>query len=277
MPSFAKSVPSGPLITVIVAVYNNARPLQQCIDSIATQGYLNKELIVIDGGSTDGSVEILLNNQARISFWTSEPDHGIYDAWNKGLAHANGEWICFLGADDYFWNAQVMERVAAELVELPRDIRVAYGQIMLIGTNNESLYPVGEPWPLVKSRFRQIMSIPHPGMMHRHELFRQIGNFDVSYRIAGDYELLLRELKQADAHFMPGIILVGMRRGGISDNPVNTWVGILEVRRAQWRNNLLMPGGVWLMAAVRAYLKLLLFRLVGRRLATRLLAYADKS
>jgi len=106
--------------------------LQQCIDSVTQQTYPNKELIIIDGVSKDGTVELLEENINKFSYWISESDHGIYNAWNKGLTQAQGEWICFLGADDYFWDTTVLERLAVHLEMLQASIRVAYGQIMLI-------------------------------------------------------------------------------------------------------------------------------------------------
>ncbi|MEQ1667696.1 MAG: glycosyltransferase [Sulfuriferula sp.] len=90
---------STPLISIIIAVYNGKATLQQCIDSVVQQTYSNKELIIIDGGSKDGTVELLEENRNKFSYWESEPDRGIYNAWNKGLTQAKGEWICFLGAD----------------------------------------------------------------------------------------------------------------------------------------------------------------------------------
>ncbi|MGZ8195151.1 MAG: glycosyltransferase, partial [Methylosarcina sp.] len=81
-----------PLISIVVAVYNGREVLQQCVDSIASQTYKNKELIVIDGGSKDGTVDLLMKNQDRIGYWLSEPDKGIYNAWNKALPKVRGEW-----------------------------------------------------------------------------------------------------------------------------------------------------------------------------------------
>src|SRR3990172_6849742 len=101
----------APLISIIVAVYNGKATLQQCIDSVAQQTYPNKELVIIDGGSNDGTVELLEKNRSKFSYWISEPDRGIYNAWNKGLVQAHGEWVCFLGADDYLWDATVLGRI----------------------------------------------------------------------------------------------------------------------------------------------------------------------
>jgi glycosyltransferase involved in cell wall biosynthesis len=265
-----------PLISVIVAIYNGAATLQQCIDSVAQQTYSNKELIIIDGGSHDSTVDLLGVNSEQISYWISEPDHGIYNAWNKGLSQAKGEWICFLGADDFFWDAQVLERVAAQLVKLSPDIRVAYGQIMLLNNDGESLYPMGDPWEKVKDHFKQIMCIPHQGIMHRRSLFEQHGNFDESFRIAGDYEFLLRELKSSDAAFIPDITLTGMRHGGISSDPKNSVLLLREARRAQRINGLQNPGGIWIFAMIKIYIRVLLWRVLGERLTRKALDFGRR-
>jgi glycosyltransferase involved in cell wall biosynthesis len=253
------------LITIIIAVFNGAKTLQQCIDSVVQQSYPNKQLIIIDGGSTDGTVELLQANDQSISYWVSEPDAGIYNAWNKGLKQANGEWICFLGADDYFWDDQVLASMSKFLVKLQVNIRVAYSQIMLLSENGQGLYLSGEPWQKVKQRFKELMSIPHPGTMHRRDLFEQHGYFDESFRIAGDYELLLRDLKTADAEFIPDLVTVGMLQGGISSNPKNTLLQLHEVRRAQQKHGLKMPSIKWLMAVLRVYIRLFLWRVIGEK------------
>jgi len=260
-----------PLLTVIVAVFNGATTLQQCIDSVAQQTYPNKELIIIDGGSKDGTVDLLEANREQISYWISQPDRGIYNAWNKGLAQSHGEWICFLGADDYFWDARVLERMAAQMEKLPPDIRVVYGQIMMVNSDGTSLYPVGEPWEKIKGRFRQVMCIPHPGAMHRRGLFGQHGQFDESFHIAGDYELLLRELKVADAFFISDLVTVAMRQGGISSTPANSLLQLREVRRAQRLHGQYFPGRFWLMATMRVCIRFLLWSTLGERMARRAL------
>ena len=260
-----------PLISIIIAVFNASKTLQQCIDSVAQQTYANKELIIIDGGSKDCTVDLLEASQQQISYWISEPDKGIYNAWNKGLSQAKGEWICFLGADDFFWDAQVLERMTAQLQAIPPDILVAYGQIMLLNNDGETLYPIGEPWEKIKDRFKQVMCIPHQGVMHRHSLFEQNGKFDESFRIAGDYELLMRELKTGDAMFIPDLITTGMRQGGISSDPVNTLVTIREIRRAQRMHVQRLPGWIWIAATARVYVRLLLWRLLGEGVTRKLL------
>jgi len=264
--------PGKPLISVITAAFNAARYLPDAIRSIRAQSYPNIEWIVIDGGSTDATVDLLKANDDIIAYWLSEPDRGIYSAWNKGLAQAKGEWICFLGADDYFWDAHALARMSEQLVNLPASVKVAYGQIMLVSADGMVIHAFGEPWENVRKRFREVMCIPHQGTMHRRSLFDQRGTFDESFRIAGDYEFLLRELKSADARFIPGIIMAAMRQGGgISSDPGNSLVVLRESRRAQRKNGLRLPGRLWLMAVVRLYLRLLLWKILGERLARKAL------
>lgn len=262
---------SAPLISIIVAVFNGKATLLQCIDSVAQQTYPNKELIIIDGGSKDGTVELLEANRSKLSYCISEPDQGIYHAWNKGLAQAHGEWICFLGADDYFWDATVLVRMAEQLKMLPSNIRVAYGQIMLVGVEGQSPRPKGESWGQVKEFFRQLMCIPHVGTMHRRALFEQNGTFDESFKIAGDYELLLRELKTGDAVFFPHIITAGQRLGGISTDPANYLKTLREARRAQRMHGQRLPGKFWLKEMAKEYFRLLLLIIFGARLTKKLL------
>ena len=268
---------ASPLISIIIATYNSKATLQQCIDSVAQQTYPHKELIIIDGGSKDGTVELLEANTQKIRYWISEPDRGIYHAWNKALRKASGEWVCFLGADDHFWDMHVLTRMAGELAKLPPDIRVAYGQIMLLNGSGEQLYAVGEPWVRLTQRFLKSMCIPHPGMMHRRSLFEQHGGFDESFRIAGDYELLLRELKTADAVFVPELVTVGMRQGeGESSHPGSTLRLLHETRCAQRMHGQRFPSSSWLFSMMKVYLRLLLWRVFGEPIARKTLDFGRR-
>lgn len=260
-----------PLITVIVAVYNGAKTLQQCIDSISDQAYVNRQLIIIDGGSKDGSVGILELNDKKIDYWVSEADSGIYSAWNKALVHAKGEWVCFLGSDDFLLNAEVLARMASELSAISQEINIVYGQVMLLSESGAELYLIGQPWGEVKDRFKQIMCIPHPAAMHRRRLFAQHGNFDESFRIAADYEFMLRELRIGHAVFVPGLVIAAMRQGGVSSNPSNTILALKEVRRAQKKNGKSPPGMIWIISVVRTYLRLFLWKILGEKTARKIL------
>ncbi|MDE2417530.1 MAG: glycosyltransferase [Burkholderiales bacterium] len=265
-----------PFVTVIVAVYNGAATLKQCIDSVASQTFRDIELIVVDGGSTDGTVGLLVANASKLSYWISEPDKGIYDAWNKGLQHATGDWILFLGSDDYLYDERVLESMVPHLETLPSNIRIAYGQVLIVNKTGHALYAIGAPWHTIKKRFRQVMCIPHTGTLHHRTLFDQHGNFDSSYRIAGDYEFLLRELKQADASFIENNIVAAMRVGGVGSDPSNGIRVMRETRRAARVHGRLFPGRYWLMAVMSIYFRAVLWDFLGDRQSRRLLDFARR-
>jgi glycosyltransferase involved in cell wall biosynthesis len=262
---------STPLISIIVAVYNRSSTIQQCIDSVAQQSYSGVELIIIDGGSSDATVELLKANEEKIDYWISEPDHGIFNAWNKGLSQAKGDWMCFLGADDYLWGEKVLEHMSFELQKVPDEVLVAYAQIMLVSKNGDELYTQGQEWKKVKSRFMNGLCLPHQAVMHRRGLFEQHGNFDESFHIGGDYEFLLRELKIKDALFIPEIIMTAMRQGGLSSDPSNSIEAMQDVRRGLKMHGKNFPGILWQLAMASIYIRLMLCKLVGEKSAKKLL------
>jgi glycosyltransferase involved in cell wall biosynthesis len=260
---------TAPLISVIVSVRNAAATLEHCLESIVGQTHGARELIVVDGGSTDGSVEILEKWSKSISFWNSEPDRGIYHAWNKGLAKARGDWICFLGADDCFWEPNVLERMAPILQRAYPAVRVVYGQVALVNAASGRVQHMGRPWDEVRSLFPQIMCLPHTALMHHRELFERHGLFDESFRICGDYEFLLRELLAGKALFAENIVVAAMGHGGVSSSPAKSLEMVLELRRAQRMHGLRRPRPAWVVAWLGAHLKVFLWRLLGPRVAAR--------
>lgn len=262
--------PTSPFFSIITATYNASEYLPTLLKSLRTQTYQNFQLIIADGGSNDGTQELIEQYRDIVAVWFSAPDQGIYDAWNKALPHAQGEWICFLGADDRLWDKFVLAHMAEKLTTLPPDLNLAYGKVMLLNADGVPLYQVGQPWPEIKERFRQIMNIPHPGLMHRRKLFEVHGNFDSSFRIAGDYEFLLRELKNGEAVFLPDITVAGMTQGGASSLPQNTLLSLLEVRRAQRLHGLPLSTH-WLLALSRVYLRAVLWALLGEQRTRHLL------
>jgi glycosyltransferase involved in cell wall biosynthesis len=259
-----------PRIAIIVAVFNGAKTLQRCIDSVAGQTYASRELIVIDGGSTDGSVEIIHANRGKIDDWLSEPDRGIYHAWNKGLARAKGDWICFLGADDYLHGPQVLEKMSRHLASAGPSHRIVYGRVIVVDANGAEVDRLGMPWEDACGSFMHgTYCLPTPGVMHHRSLFQEHGQFDESYSIAGDYEFLLRELKAGEPRYIPGIVVTDMQYGGISSRPKNTLISLREMRAARVKHGLSAFNVHYFAALLRVYLRLVLWRLLGERTARR--------
>jgi len=210
----------APRISVIIAVYNGADYLEQTILSILKQTHPNVELIIIDGASQDNSVNIIKKYADKIKYWISEEDKGIYDAWNKGLTKADGDWMAFLGADDFYWDENVIKNTIGELnYAQQHGIRYVYGKINLLSLSGDVVISVwGKPWSLCKKDIFQRMTVTHCGAFHHKNLFVENGCFNVQFKIAGDYELLLREFTKGKGALFSDRVFAGMRAGGISSS-----------------------------------------------------------
>lgn len=204
---------SGPLVTIVTAVFNGEKTIEQTILSVIHQSYSNVEYIIIDAGSTDGTLDIVKKYGHAINYWVSEPDGGIYDAWNKGVALASGTWIAFLGSDDIYRDGAVQAYMDFVSVQSDPDIEYVSSKINL--TNDEKvLRTVGLPWNW--KSFRKYMKVAHVGSLHHKKLFEKYGLFDASYRITGDYEFLLRPGRNLNAYFL-NEVTVNMHVGGVSN------------------------------------------------------------
>lgn len=205
-------------ISIVIATFNAAKYLSACLDSCLGQTWQEKEIIVIDGASTDGTLDIIQRYATRIAYWKSEPDKGIYDAWNKALPHVSGSWVLFRGADDLFWDEKTLEKAAPGLeTALPSEL-LCYGTVVAVDEHQQMIGIRGRPWNEVKHRFFKEMTMTHTGLFHQVELFQRFGSFDISYRIAGDYDFLLRAVKGgAEGKFLTGVIVTKMSGGGVSN------------------------------------------------------------
>lgn len=226
-----------PLISIIVAVFNNARDLPQCLASVRAQSFTSRELIVVDGGSTDGTVDILREHSDQIAYCESSSDRGVYDAWNKALQHVKGEWVCFLGSDDRFHDTGVLQRMAPIIGGAYPKYRLVYGRLNIMDRDERLLETVVRPWPAIRQAFfAGTTMVPHTGAFHHRSLLQLHGGFDRHFRIAGDYDFLLRALKSENALYVDREILVDMRVGGMSSSPRNIYVSLREIARARTKN-----------------------------------------
>ena len=229
----------NPLISIIVASFNSVNTLARAIESVLSQTYSNKELIIIDGGSKDGTVDVLKRFNGNISYWCSEPDKGIYNAWNKALDYTKGDWILFLGADDYLWANDVLKSIAPQLIKACLEFRVVYGKVNVVREDGTVLETLNDPWDQANKRFQHLMAYGwHQGVFHDRSLFDLYGKFDESFQIIGDYEFLLRELKDHDAAFIDDVVVAGMQYGGVSSDPLKALSMHKEVQRARLKNGI---------------------------------------
>lgn len=203
-------------ISVITVAYNSAHTIGDTLRSVAAQIYPDIEHIIIDGASEDETLKIVDKNSQRVARVISEPDHGIYDAMNKGLKFASGEYICYLNADDVYASEGSIAQVIDALRTNPVDL--IYGDIQLVRVDDlESVVRYWKSGRYVISSLRAGWMPPHPGTFIRRDLMQEIGGFDTRYRIAGDYDLMVRCLLSENIRvsYLPKL-LTKQRMGGAS-------------------------------------------------------------
>lgn len=205
----------SPLISIITATFNSEKVLRCFLDSVQKQNFSDYELIIIDGESTDQTIDIIKQYTPNVvNTWISEKDNGVYDAWNKGLKLAKGEWITFIGSDDILL-PDAFETYAEFLnKEENKGLNFLSSRLEMIDHKGKFVRELGWAWEWEK--FRKMCNIAHPGALHHRSLFDIYGNFDTSYKICGDYDFLLRVGKNLRAAYINKITLK-MSIGGLSD------------------------------------------------------------
>ncbi|WP_430809986.1 MULTISPECIES: glycosyltransferase family 2 protein [unclassified Carboxylicivirga] len=212
-------------ITIITVTYNSAKTLADTINSVNTQtARQHIEYIVIDGQSTDGTLSIIEQNSASIDKWISEPDKGIYDAMNKGLQMASGQWVGFLHADDLFYDDKVVEHILNAANN--NECNLLYGNLNYInGTPEQKVVRFWKSQPFSAKLLKRGWMPPHPTVYMKKDLATIIGAFDTSYRIAADYDYMLRLFMhpQSQSHHI-NETLINMRLGGVSNRSIGNMI-----------------------------------------------------
>lgn len=215
------------LLTVITIVLNACQSLPKTLESIRLQSYKNIELIIVDGGSQDGTLELIKSHECEIDIWMSEPDRGISDAFNKGIALSTGEYLALVNADDWL-DPNHFQAAVQHLNSSCADF--TFGNLMFHDPSGTPLYTViGDPQYTRHIR-HGMPAINHPSIVSRRSLYDLNGLFDTTFRIAMDYEWLLRNyVRGARGAYLPGVTS-HMGAGGISQRRILE--SLQEVRRA---------------------------------------------
>ena len=219
-------------ISVITANYNCAATLADCLATVAAQSHADREHLAIDGGSTDGTLAILQAHTGQLGCVVSEPDRGIYDALNKGIARATGDVVGFMHADDLFASTNALQAVAEAFAD-PLVVAV-YGDLEYVRQHDTS--HVVRQWRSGAFSRRQLQwgwMPPHPTLYVRRHWYQAHGGFDTSYRISADYALILKLFSQPEQRFvhLPQV-LVKMRIGGASNRSLRN---IARKSAEDWR------------------------------------------
>jgi glycosyltransferase involved in cell wall biosynthesis len=209
-----------PVFTIITVSYNSKKTISDTINSVLAQTYPNIEYIIIVGGSTDGTVEIVKSIGRKISKFISEPDKGIYDAINKGIKLATGDIIGILNSDDFFCNDTVIQKIVDAFKVENTDAVI--GDVQFVDSKNKSrIFRYYSSKRFHPGKFKFGFMPAHPGFYVKRKFFETLGYYKTDYKIAADYELLIRFLYtnmiRTTYLSMP---IVSMRRGGISNKSI---------------------------------------------------------
>lgn len=204
--------PNKPKLSIITVVYNSKDLIEDTINSIASQTYDNIEYIVVDGASVDGTLDIIKRNSAKISRWVSSPDKGLYDAMNKGLELATGEYVWFINSGDLIYSKETASKIM-DRDEKPADIY--YGETEIIGTKKESigLRRLHAPESLSWKSFKDGMLVCHQSIIVRKSIAPY---YSLHFKHAADYEWVLKSLKKAQKIENTHLILSKFLDGGQS-------------------------------------------------------------
>jgi len=203
-------------ISIVTVCFNSQATIRDTIESVVNQTYPDIEYIIVDGASTDGTLSIIDEYKDRISTVVSEPDRGIYDAMNKGVALATGDFIGILNSDDIFVDNTVIEKLVQFLQKNP-GLDGSYGDLVFVKRNDINIITRTYSSKIFSpGKIRFGIMCPHPTFYAKKELFDEIGSYDISFPIAADFDLIARFITRGAKFGRLSLVMVKMREGGVS-------------------------------------------------------------
>ena len=207
-------------ISIITISYNSEKTIKDTIESVLSQSYENIEYIIIDGGSTDGTVDIIDSYKDKISYYVTEKDNGIYDGMNKGIIAAKSDYIGILNSDDFYQNNNVVDNVVKCLRENKSDS--LYSDLVYVDAEDTSkIVRYWNSGKFDKNNFNKGWMLPHPTFFVKKEIYTKFGLYTEKLKSAADYEMILRLLykNKISVSYLPEVI-VHMRDGGYSNQSI---------------------------------------------------------
>jgi glycosyltransferase involved in cell wall biosynthesis len=207
-------------ISIITATFNSARTIKDCVKSVDDQSFENIEHIIIDGASTDNTIEVINSIKNRVKLIISEPDRGIYDAMNKGIDHSTGDIIGFLNSDDYFTGNEVLSEIMGCFEN--NGVDCIFGDINYVSSRlPEKIIRSWKSGQYISGSFRKGWHPAHPAFYVKTTVYKKFGNFNLHFKLAADFELMLRFLeKEQISNIYIENSIVNMRLGGATNNSI---------------------------------------------------------
>jgi glycosyltransferase involved in cell wall biosynthesis len=221
-----------PLISIITVCFNSDRTIQNTIDSVLYQTYSNIEYIIIDGDSSDNTVDIIKKYQHQISIFLSEPDNGIYDAMNKGINIATGDIIGILNSDDFYSDDRVIEQIVNKFND--KNVDSVFANLLYVNSKNlNKAVRYFDSSQFKPDLFSYGLMPAHPTFFVKKSIYKKYGNFRTDLKIAADFDLMARflYLNRITYCYFDKVIIV-MRMGGISTSFSSIWTNNIEILNA---------------------------------------------
>ena len=252
-------------VSLITVCFNSAKTIRDTLDSVAAQDYKNLEYIVIDGASSDQTLKIIKDHKCKVDVLVSEPDKGLYDAYNKGLSFATGDIIGFINSDDLYQS----DKVISDMIRVfsSKDVDACHADLVYVDPNNTS--KIERVWRSMNFTAKEMERglIPaHPTVFFKREVYEKVGLFDTKFKYVADHDLLLRTFyhHEVKAVHVPDI-WVRMRSGGTTGSGLRGLLEQnLEIRSAQRKYGIYSSIGSYLVTKIsdRFFQKIKSFRLV---------------
>lgn len=227
-------------ISIVTVCYNSSKTIEDTILSVLGQSYQNIEYIIVDGGSTDGTLAIIEKYKKHIAYFVSEPDKGLYDAINKGIKASTGDVVGIINSDDVLASYHTIKSVAVSFSL--EGCEALYGNLIYTDASLQKTIRTWKSKPYQEGLFLKGWMPAHPTFYAKKELFEKYGYYNTSFKISADYELMLRFIhKHGVKPYFLDRTLVKMRNGGISNNSLKARVQSNREDRKSWEINGLKP------------------------------------
>ena len=225
-------------ISIITVVYNNEKTINEAIQSVLSQTYQNIEYVIIDGKSRDNTVNLINDYKENLGYFISEQDKGLYDAMNKGILACTGDVIGILNSDDLYQDSEVIAAVMEEFIK-DAELDILYGNLVYVKSDDTN--KVVRNWKsksYYNSFFENANVPPHPALFVRNTVYKKAGLFDLQYKLAADYELMLRMFKKHNfkSKYFDRLV-IKMRLGGATNKSFNNIVVQNKEVLKAWKNN----------------------------------------
>jgi len=228
----------APLVSVVMATYNVADALDLTIQSILKQEFKSFEIVIADGASKDRTASLLQSMDQHFVRWISEPDRGIYDAFNKACQLVRGEWVLFMGTGDLLYDEAVLARFASAAAQVDASTEIIYGKVQVTDPDYNNIEILNRPWAEMEGRWRggRPMIPHHQGVFHRRRLLSEDNPFDLAYPLAADSKVVFQSLARVAPVFMDSVVAFATQ-GGVSTNFRNLLRTATEIIRVNQELN----------------------------------------